>query len=362
MTETLSETGPEIGVVVVAFNGADVIAGCVESLVAGARGLGAGRLRIVVVDNASQDDTLAVLRGWADGSTPFEVPEEVPFDLPAVAKPLAMTEGGPEMAPARDADLALIHSGANRGFAGGVNVGLAYLARFPEIGHFWVLNPDSMVPPASVQALADHLAKGADYGLLGGRVVYMERPDRIQIDGGLLDRRTGVTGNYNLGKSHAASAPPDPAELDFITGASMVASRAFYEEAGPMREDYFLYYEEVDWAMRRGAMTLDYCPGLVAYHWGGTAIGSPVWGRSASPFSLYFKHRGRIRFLRRFHPGALPVGYAYSLAQAARLMGRREADGAWAVLTASFGLPAPASVRSRLNGEAARRAFARPED
>lgn len=356
--ETGVASGPEIGVVVVAFNGADVIAGCIESLVAAARALPRGRLRIVVVDNASPDDTVATLRGWADGTVPFAPPPELPFALAPVAKPLAMAEGGPDLAADRAADLTLIHSGGNLGFAGGVNVGLAYLARFPEIGHFWVLNPDSMVPAASVAALAAHLETAPPYGLMGGRVVYLETPDRIQIDGGLLNRRTGVTGNYNLGKSHETSPPPTPAELDFITGASMVASRAFYEAVGPMREDYFLYYEEVDWAMRRGAMSLAYCPGLLVYHWGGTAIGSPIFGRGASPFSLYFKHRGRILFLRRFHPGALPAGYAYSLAQAGRLLLKRSPAGAWAVVAASFGLPAPASVRGKLSGEAAARAFA----
>ena len=360
--ETGAASGPEIGVVVVAFNGADVIAGCIESLVAAARALPRGRLRIVVVDNASPDDTVATLRAWADGTVPFAPPPELPFALAPVAKPLAMAEGGPDLAADRAADLTLIHSGGNLGFAGGVNVGLAYLARFPEIGHFWVLNPDSMVPAASVAALAAHLETAPPYGLMGGRVVYLETPDRIQIDGGLLNRRTGVTGNYNLGKSHETSPPPTPAELDFITGASMVASRAFYEAVGPMREDYFLYYEEVDWAMRRGAMPLAYCPGLVVYHWGGTAIGSPTLGRVASPFSLYFKHRGRILFLRRFHPGALPVGYAYSLGQAGRLILKRSPAGAWAVLTASFGLPAPTAVRGRLSPEAAARAFAPVRD
>ena len=85
---------------------------------------------------------------------------------------------------------------------------------------------------------------------------------------------------------------------------------------------------------------------------------APIFGRGASPFSLYFKHRGRILFLRRFHPGALPAGYAYSLAQAGRLLLKRSPAGAWAVVAASFGLPAPASVRSKLSGEAAARAFA----
>lgn len=351
---------PDLGVVVVTYGASDEIAGCLESLMAARAEAGGERLRVVVVDNASPDDTVATIRGWADGSLPFAPPPNLPFDLAAVPRPIRLVEGEPGKAPDPSAAVTLIHSGTNRGFAGGVNVGLAHLAQDQKIGHFWVLNPDSMAPPASVSALLSRLAEGESYGLMGGRVIYLDRPDTIQIDGGLLNRWTGVTGNYNLGRS-VDSTPPDPAMLDFITGASMVASRAFYEMAGPMREDYFLYYEEVDWAMRRGDMSLAYCDGLRVYHWGGTAIGSPVVGRRAAPFSLYFKHRGRIMFERRFAPWALPVAWSYSLAQAARLaLLQRSPDAAWAVLAASFGLPVPTAIRCRIGPEAAALAFGEP--
>lgn len=357
VSEAPSPALPQIGVVIVAFAADDVITGNVESLMAAARALPAAQLRVVVVDNASPDNTCDVLRDWASGKTPYAPPPELPFEMANVPKPLHMAEGDPQMAPDRTADLSLIHSGGNLGFAGGVNAGLAYLARFPEIEHFWVLNPDAMVPAASVSALAEHLKTAAPYGLLGGRVVYLETPDVIQIDGGVLKRRTGVSGNVNLGGPHPDSPPPAPEDLDFITGASMVASRAFYDQVGPMKEDYFLYYEEVDWAMRRGTMPLEYCAGLIAYHWGGTAIGSPTLGRKASPFSLYFKHRGRIRFMRRFLRRHLLTGYAYSVAQAARLLLRRDPVGAWTVIAASFGLGVPKSVSSKLAPEARARAF-----
>lgn len=357
MSEPVAENGPEIGVVVVAFNADDVITGNVESLMAAARALPHGRLRVVVVDNASSDNTLSVLRDWAEGTSPYVAPPELSFQIAEVPKPLKMSEGGPDLLPARDADISLIHSGGNLGFAGGVNAGLAYLERFPEIEHFWVLNPDAMVPEESVIALADHLSTAKPYGLLGGRVLYLETPDVIQIDGGTLNRRTGVCRNINLGGPHPGSTPPNPNDLDFITGASMVASREFYETVGPMKEDYFLYYEEVDWAMRRGDLSLDYCAGLIAYHWAGTAIGSPTLGRKASPFSLYFKYSGRIRFMKRFLKGSLVFGYAYSLAQAARFLLRRDPLAAWTVIAATFGLGVPEEVSSKLSKDAQARAF-----
>jgi len=346
-----------LGVVIVTFNSGSEAVDCAETLLASAAAAGTA-LRVVLVDNASGDDTVARLRDWASGTAPYAAPADLPFAHDPVPKPLALAEGGPDLAADPDARLTLLQTGANRGFAGGVNAGLAYLARFPDLGHFWVLNPDSVVPPGTVAALAARLAEPEPYALMGGRVLYYENPDMIQIDGGTVDWRTGVTGNLGLGRSDAATPPPDPAQLDFIMGANMVAARAFYDAAGPMREDYFLYYEEVDWAMRRGPLPLIYCAGLRIHHRAGSSIGSPAPGRPASPFSLYFKHRGRVRFMGRFRPRHVPVALAYALAYAGRLMLRhRSPPHAAAVLRGAFGLAPPAAVRARLAPEAAALVF-----
>ncbi|MEO0830107.1 MAG: glycosyltransferase family 2 protein [Pseudomonadota bacterium] len=347
-----------VGVVIVTFNSGHEAVDCVASLLASAAADGL-TLHICVVDNASTDDTVPRLKEWAAGTAPYSAPDGLPFVQTFSSSAPRLVEGEPDLAPVEDVDFTLIHSGGNLGFAGGVNVGLAYLARVSEIEHFWVLNPDSVVPPGSLKALARSIETGTPYALMGGRVVYFDQPDRIQIDGGLIKRSTGVTGNFNLGKSHARSTPPQPSELDFITGASMVASRQFYERTGPMREDYFLYYEEVDWAMRRGDLPLAYCPGLLVYHHGGSSIGSPVFGRTASPFSLYFKHRGRAMFQRRFNPGSMSTTHAYTLAQAARTLLRSRGDfaAAGAILRGGLGLTPPASVLDRLDAATRTRAF-----
>ncbi|HKK29155.1 MAG TPA: glycosyltransferase family 2 protein [Alphaproteobacteria bacterium] len=353
----------QLGVVVVTFNSGHEAVDCVESLLAAARASNV-TLHVAIVDNDSSDDTVERLRSWASGKVPYAAPEDLAFPIDPIPKPLNLTEGGPELSPGTDqtgTHVALLHMTANTGFAGGVNAGLAYLARNPAIGHFWVLNPDCVAPAEALAALRARLEQAERYGLMGGRVTYVNPPDEIQIDGGMINKATGVTSNLNLGRSHAATPAPDPHGLDFITGASMVASREFYEKVGPMREDYFLYYEEVDWAMRRGDLPLAYCQGLRVYHRAGTAIGSPLVNRPASPFSLYFKHRGRIKFMRRFLRSSLPVGYAYSLAYTARMLLRGAPVDAWAVITATFGLAPPGVVRSRLGDAAAKIAFSSSE-
>jgi hypothetical protein len=336
---------PTLGVVLVTFNSTDVIFDCLETLIA-APGV---RLHVVVVDNASTDGTPEAIEDWAAGRVPYAPPGDIPFPLKPAAKPLTVVSGTqpvPE-APA----IKLVLSPVNRGFAGGVNLGLAELARVPGVDRFWVLNPDSVVPPDTPRAFAEHPAPPGGFALMGGRVTYLEQPDRIQIDGGTIDRRTGVTGNIGLGQSFRATPPPRAESLDFVTGASMVASRAFYESAGPMAEDYFLYYEEVDWALRRGSLPLAVCPEARVYHRAGTAIGSPAPGRMASPFSFYFKHRGRMMFMRRHFPRAMPTAWAYSLAKAAQLLAKGHAPQARALLAGCRNGAPPAEVVARLSPE-----------
>ena len=340
---------PRLGVVIVTFNSENVILDCLESLLA-SDGVA---LQIVVIDNASGDATVALVQDWAAGRHVYLAPDDIPFALQACVKPVGLdgtTHQGRH-------SLTVVRAGVNAGFAAGVNIGLAHLATLPATDRFWVLNPDSVTPPLSAHAFASHLAPASGFSLMGGRVLYLDQPSVIQIDGGTINRRTGITGNIGLGAAHSTTLAPNPVDMDFITGASMVASRQFYERAGPLPEDYFLYYEEVDWALRRGDLPLIYCPGGIVYHRAGTAIGSATLNRPASPFSLYFKHRSRLRFMRRYFPRAVVFAQAYSVAKAAQLLLKGYPVEARTLLSASFGRPPAKDIRARLSPEAANLAF-----
>ena len=339
-----------LGVVVVTFNSEPVILDCLESLLT-SRGV---PLRIAVVDNDSPDRTVTALRDWASGKTPYQKPDDIPFDWQACTKPIGLDGSASEHCPHQ---VTLIETGINGGFAAGVNAGLAYLANDPEIDRFWILNPDGVAFPQAPAAFASLPAPEGGFSLIGGRVLYLDGTDRIQIDGGTIKTHLGVTGNVNQGRLHAETPPPTVEQMDFITGASMVVSRQFYEQAGPMTEDYFLYYEEVDWALQRGALPMLYCPDGVVYHRAGTAIGSPTLSRPATPFSLYFKHRCRMRFVRRHFPSALPTAFLYSVAKSAQLLLKGYPIEAWTIMQASLGLPPSKAVRNKLTPAAQKRAF-----
>jgi len=343
-------TVPNLGVVVVTFNSADVILDCLESLLSSA----GVKLNICIVDNDSQDGTLTVLKNWASGDCPYSPPKDMPFRLRPTTKPISLCAG---QHLSRGHQVTLIRTGINGGFAYGVNVGLAALGSVTELDRFWILNPDSAVPEHTAQAFACAQVPPEGFSLMGGRVLYYDTPDIIQIDGGLINSKTGVTGNIGLGKLHKNTPAPDANSQDFITGASMVASREFYESVGPMDEDYFLYYEEVDWALRRKNLPLVYCEGAVVYHKAGTAIGSPTLGRPASPFSQYFKHRARLRFVRKWMKSKYPAAITYSIAKAGQLLLKGFHREARALLLGSFDRQPPRQIRNVLDDKAAKIAF-----
>lgn len=322
----------KLGIVIVAFNSADVILDCLESLF---RSDAAAELRVVAVDNRSTDDTREAIMDWASRAG---------ID----SRSAAAGENAPIPAP-----LTLLLSNVNGGYAYGVNAGIRLLAADPDVIGYWVLNPDSVVPGATPGRLLDRLRAGPE-AMLSSRCRYHEAPEIIQTDGGRVSRWTGLCRSVHAGAVASETAPPDPATLDFVTGANIVVPRGFVDRIGPMPEDYFLYYEEVDWAFRRGAIPIALVADADIYHRGGTSIGSATHSRKANAFSNYFNQRNRVRFVRRHFPGRTPVAILWGLAKAVQVLLKAGAAPAWAVAAGTLGLGPPRGVSTRIADPAAR--------
>jgi GT2 family glycosyltransferase len=323
-----------IGVIVVTFQSADVIAACLESL----RTSTEPDLHVVVCDNASEDGTLDVIRHWA------------------ASKAVALTELGPDGPPV-SAGFSILSTGGNLGFAGAVNAGLTRLLEVPDVDLFWILNPDSEALPDTASAFARKAREAGPFALMGGRIRYHAAPGHIQSDGGIVFPWSGICKNLNSGLLPEAAVVPDAGALDFISGASVVASRRFVEQVGLMTEDYFLYYEEIDWAARRGDLPLILCPEAEVMHHGGTTIGTGAMNRRPSPFANYFNYRNRMRFVRRFRPLALPTAWFLSMLRVAKLVTLGAMDEAGAAARGLNGLPPPSAVRDKIAPADRGRAF-----
>lgn len=288
----------------------------------------------IVCDNASHDGSAARLEAWAEGRLEAFVPASNPLrplSWPPLPKPVAHAcyeraeaerGGDPEVDP----PLVLVRNEENLGFAGGNNVGLRYVIARGDFDYVWLLNPDTVVRPDSLRHLVEAMEADPAMGACGSTVLYYGAPDTVQVLGGARYNRWLALPNH-IGLGRPAAAPVDAADvargMTYVYGASMLVSRGFLEDVGLLDEDYFLYFEELDWAMRaRGRYGLGFAPRSVVYHREGTKLGA---GRNKSFVSDFYFMRNRIRVTRKYNPRVLPTVY---VALAAALL-RRAQRGQW---------------------------------
>ena len=235
-----------VGLVIVTYNSADVLEGCLESLDAGAKGV--KLVDVVVVDNASRDESRRIAETF--------------HGLP----------------------VRTLQTGRNAGYAAGVNAGVASLD-IGSLNAVMVLNPDCRLAPGTLAVLADRLAASG-----AGTVV----PKLVNPDGTMqpslrstpaVHRATaeallgGLAGRFaTLGEMVTNPAYYErPGEWAWATGAAMLLSTEMIADVGAWDESFLLYSEETDYALRgtdRG-WSLWYEPGAIVEHIGGEAHLSP---------------------------------------------------------------------------------------
>lgn len=328
-----------IGVVIVTYCAEDFLLHCLKSLLES----GYPALRVVVVDNASTDSTCERVRLWARTARAQEFEER--------------DQNSPPRAVA--AWLTLLHAGGNLGFAGGVNAGLRVLMRDQQMELFWILNPDTTVEPHTPFALARRARKAGRFAAIGGRILYAGQNKTVQTDGGRLHRLSFTGINVNRGLDGASCTMPDPESLDYISGASLLVSRTFIERAGLMDERWFLYYEEIDWQLRRGDLPIALEPEARVVHRAGASIGSGRPDERTSPLAVYFMTRNLLPFVARWSPARLPFAYAMAWWKLFRSWGFDRARLV-ALLRGLHQLPPPQEVRKCLPQATWVRIFGRP--
>jgi GT2 family glycosyltransferase len=273
--------------------------------------------RVIVCDNRSEDGSVDHLEAWADGRLDVAIITRAPtlarLSSPPVPKPIPYVAYGRGAAEAgggaRDssARLIVIDTGANLGFAGGCNRALRYALARDDFAYVWLLNNDTVVNADALSQLVHRMRERPDAGICGSTLMYYHAPETIQALGGAQYNKWLGT-RTPIGTHRPASVPLEVAEVEkkmsYVSGASMLVSREFLNEIGLLCEDYFLYYEEIDWAMRaRGRYALAYAAGSIVYHKEGGTIGSPRIRARAEYLAL----RNRLLFTRKRVPIAFPT-------------------------------------------------------
>ncbi|HEV2363409.1 MAG TPA: glycosyltransferase family 2 protein [Caulobacteraceae bacterium] len=281
----------------------------------------AGHVAVAVVAYRNPADVSACLRAL-EGSThrDFEVVicengGREAFARLTAALPNQLAGGQP---------VRIIDGGGNLGFAGGVN---RCLAASPDAEAWWILNPDAAPETEAMGALLGRLRAG-DCDAVG--CIILLPGGRVQSFGGLW--RFWLARAVSLGYGASERIGPDPARIEarqnYLNGASMMVSRRFVDVAGPMREDYFLYAEEVEWCLRareRG-LRLGFAPAARVLHRQGSTTGAITHIARRARTPVYLNVRNSLLVTRDRRPGLLGLATVTSLVGVLLRYPRR---GAW---------------------------------
>ena len=216
----ISMTSPKIFIIVLNWNNWHETKECLGSLAK----VSYPNYEVLVVDNGSS--------------------ERPPINsLTSPQAPLLSKERGVGGEVAKLGRAELLCNDSNLGFAGGNNVGIKY-ALAHGADYIMLLNNDTIVAPDFLTELVRAADGSPSYGILGSRI-YKYGTDDVVFGGGKINKWLNMAGhakNYELGIMNH--------ETDYITGAAMLIRRKVIEKIGLMREEYFLYYEDVDWCLR----------------------------------------------------------------------------------------------------------------
>lgn len=214
--------------------------------------------------------------------------------------------------------ITVIADHSNPGYAGGINRCMA--VRHGQAA-YWVLNPDTAPRPGTLAAMAAVLA-GGQGDAVGGPIVLPS--GNLRTCGGSWRPWLAYSNAIGIGLPLADCPDSETVErsLSFVSGASILVSRHFIETAGPMREDYFLYGEEVEWCLRAAGkgLRLRFCRDAVVLHYQGTTTGSAEDIGLQGRLPIFCDERNRILTLR---DTASPIMVAIGVIGALLLIGWR---------------------------------------
>lgn len=189
-------------------------------------------------------------------------------------------------------EIVYIRSEKNLGFAGGNNLGI----RVAKGEYILLLNNDTEITENMIPVLLNEMELNPDIGLISPLILYHEDPQIIQYAGFtemnyLTGRNRGIgnkevdRGQYNL----------DSRETGYCHGAAMMCRKKDLEGAGLMAEDFFLYYEELDWCdkFKKSGKKVWFTGKTRIYHKESMSVGKE------SIIKTYFMTRNRMLYIRR---------------------------------------------------------------
>lgn len=248
---------PSVAIILVNWNGLDFTRICLDSLLK----LDFPDFKIILVDNDSQKPEGLFLKN------------EFP-------------------------DILLIENEENLGFSGGNNVGIR---KALEMGfsHLLLLNNDTLVEPDFLGKMVLEMQQKASLGVVQPMICFLDDREKIWSAGGKwiggLGRAKTLGDRKNLKKYRVTSS-----NLDWATGCCMLISREAILAAGLLNEQYFAYFEDVEWSLRirKEGFEIGLVPDAKIYHEAGASSKKKHSEGTLNARVFYFHVRNQFFLLR----------------------------------------------------------------
>jgi GT2 family glycosyltransferase len=170
------------------------------------------------------------------------------------------TDGSAEQINKEFPNIEMITHQENRGFAGGLNPGITE-ALDSGAEYVWIINNDTTYPDSNILSrLVETITSDSDVGIVSPLIRKYPATTENWFQRGFIDDRSRAaghqTGSRSLTDLRFDKTPVSSyrdghlIENDFVPLCCALISRETIEQAGPLCEDYFLYYEDVDYCRR----------------------------------------------------------------------------------------------------------------
>ncbi len=258
--ESLTAASPLIGIVVVNWKSPADTLRCLAAV----QSSNYNNYHIVVVENGSRDDSVSILC---------------------------------QTYPKLD----LLVSPENLGYTGGNNLGIRHMLDL-GVDYVFLLNDDAVLAPNALEMLAKAAAANPQAGFIGPKILALEERRILLSAGGLLEKGY-LPHNRGMGEIDRGQYDHDYTDrnfqADFLSGCALLVSCKLIQQIGLLDDDFFAYFEEVEWC-RRGTLagyTTLFVPEACVWH------PDTRTRDNNSPAVIYYTTRNSLLFSQKHQLG-----------------------------------------------------------
>jgi GT2 family glycosyltransferase len=289
---------PRVSIIILNWNGWEDTTECLESVYQ----INYPNFDVILVDNASEDDSLEKIRDYCSGNLKVESsffeynPENKPIKVREYSEDFENSQGSLKIENSTLPPLTLIKNKKNYGFPGGNNGGMKYALKFFNPDYILLLNNDTVVEENFLGELIEKGESRGDIGILGPKIYFYDEPNIIWSAGCKISWK--LSRGIQIGTNEVDKGQYDTEkEVEYVSGSAFLIKKELIEKIGLMDETYFLYFEESDWTLRanqEGYKSL-YVPSASVWH-----KVSRSGGGISNPIGLYYITRNRWIFMRKW--------------------------------------------------------------